>query len=108
MIAVVADKSKDIAELCRRFSIRRLDLFGSAADGRFDPDTSDIDFLVDLGEYEPHVADRFLDFADALEELLGRRVDLTTVPSVTNPYFRRAIDASRETVYEAGDGQAAA
>jgi predicted nucleotidyltransferase len=108
MIAIVSGKSKDIAELCRRFSIRRLDLFGSAANGTFDPATSDIDFLVDLGEYEPHVADRFLDFADALEELLGRRVDLVTVPSVTNPYFQRAIDASRETVYEAGDGQAAA
>ncbi len=108
MIAIVSGKRKDIADLCRRFSIRRLDLFGSAANDTFDPETSDIDFLVDLGEYEPHVADRFLDFADALEQLLGRQVDLVTVPSVTNPYFQRAIDASRETVYEAGDGQAVA
>jgi uncharacterized protein with HEPN domain len=39
-----------IAELCRRFGVRRLDLFGSAATGRFDPGSSDLDFLV---EFEP-------------------------------------------------------
>lgn len=108
MIAIVSGKNRDIADLRKQFSIRRLDLFGSAANGTLDPATSDIDFLVDLGEYEPHVADRFLDFADALEQLLGRQVDLVTVPSVTNPHFQRAIDASREAVYEARDGKAAA
>ena len=30
--------------LCRRFGVRRLDLFGSAATGRFDPALSDLDF----------------------------------------------------------------
>jgi len=36
--------------LCRRFHVRRLDLFGSAATGRFDPARSDLDFLI---EFEP-------------------------------------------------------
>lgn len=104
MIALVADNRDEIGKLCRRFGIRRLDVFGSAATGTFDPETSDIDFVVDLGEYEPGVADRFLDFAEALEHLLGRKVDLITEDSIRNPYLRRSIDQSRKRVYErAGD-----
>lgn len=105
MIPLVADNRATIAELCRHFGIRRLDVFGSAATGAFDPETSDIDFLVDVGEYEPGVAKRYFRFAEALEELLGRDVDLVTEAQVTNPYFRKSIDAARETVYVAGDRQ---
>ena len=39
--------------LCRRFGVRRLDLFGSAATGRFDPTRSDLDFLVVFEEIPP-------------------------------------------------------
>jgi len=34
--------------LCRRYGVRKLELFGSATDGAFDPRTSDLDFLVDF------------------------------------------------------------
>jgi len=37
-----------LTELCRRFGVRRLDLFGSAATGHFDPARSDLDFLVEF------------------------------------------------------------
>jgi predicted nucleotidyltransferase len=108
MIALVEEKRKEIAELCKRFHIQRLDVFGSAATGAFDPDSSDIDFLVDLGGYEPGVSGRFLDFADALEELLGHKVELVTEDSIRNPYFRRSVERSRQRVYERGDRQAVA
>ena len=108
MIALVEDKKDDIAALCRRFSIQRLDLFGSAATGAFDPETSDLDFVVDLGEYESGVARRYFAFAEALEALFGRSVDLVTEPSISNPYFRAAVDRQRIRLYEARDGQAAA
>lgn len=36
--------------------VKRLDLFGSAADGRFEPARGDPDFLVTFGE-PPHVSD---------------------------------------------------
>ena len=45
-------------------------------------------------------ADAFLDFADALEQLLGRKVDLLTERMIRNPYFRATVEASRQTVYE--------
>ncbi len=51
MIALIEDNREAIAELCRQFGVRRLAVFGSAAKGTFDPATSDVDFLVDLGNY---------------------------------------------------------
>lgn len=108
MIDSVAHKSAEIAELCRRHKIIRLELFGSAASGAFRPETSDLDFVVDLGVYDARVADRLLDFADDLERLLGRRVDLITQRSITNPYFKQSVEASREIVYAAQNSEAAA
>jgi predicted nucleotidyltransferase len=108
MIPLVVDNLDQIASLCRRYRIRSLDLFGSAATGEFDPEASDIDLICDLGEYEPGVADRLFAFADALEALLGRKVDLLTVPMIRNPYFRQAIDEQRVRLYETGDREAAA
>jgi len=108
MIDIIRDNQQAIADLCRQYGIRKLEVFGSAATGAFDPATSDIDFLVDLGGYERGVAKRYLHFAYALENLLRRRVDLVTESAITNPYFRYTIDRSREPVYEGGDSEAAA
>ena len=87
--------------MCRRHEVRRLDLFGSAARGDFLPERSDLDFIVQFTRtgYAGY-ADAFLDFADALEKLLDRKVDLLTERMIRNPYFRTAVEASRQTVYE--------
>ena len=101
MIALVEQKKQGIADLCRRHEVRRLDLFGSAARGDFQPERSDLDFVVQFARtgYAGY-ADTFLDFADALEKLLGRKVDLLTERMIRNPYFRATVDATRQTVYE--------
>ena len=90
-----------LAQMCRRFGVRRLEVFGSAARGDFDPEKSDLDFIVSfadktLGTY----ADRYLDFAAAVERLLGRKIDLLTERSIRNPFFRREVEAAREIVYD--------
>ncbi len=46
MITEVEEKRKDIQDLCERYGVIRLAIFGSAARGEFDPATSDLDFLV--------------------------------------------------------------
>ena len=99
---IVADKAEELTELCREFRVRRLEVFGSAVTGAFHPDSNDVDFIVDFGD-EPlgPWAERFLDFADALESLFGRHVDLIMPSSIRNPYFRQAVDASRRLIYEA-------
>lgn len=108
MIALVDNKRQEIAALCRRFGIRRLDIFGSGATGRFESESSDLDFVVDLGDYDETVGDRYLDFADALEELLGRPVDLLTERSIRNPYLKASINRQRKAIYEAGNRETAA
>lgn len=108
MLPLIQDKIDELAELCKHYDIRKLDVFGSAATGAFNVESSDLDFVVDLGDYDPNVGERFLRFADALETLFGYPVDLVTERSITNPYFRESVDASRITVYAAPDSQAAA
>jgi hypothetical protein len=98
----IRQRQSGIAELCLRYHVRRLDVFGSAGRGqRFDPRTSDVDFLV---EFEPGLsagyARMYFEFQEALERLVGRPVDLVTASAVRNPFFRAGIQRSRERVYE--------
>lgn len=87
----------EVQGLCRRFGVRRLDVFGSAATGRFDPARSDLDFLV---EYEPDApAKAHFGLLRALEDLFGKKVDLLTERGLQNPYLRRRIDSERRTLY---------
>lgn len=89
--------SDALADLCRRYRVRHLDLFGSAADGRFDPARSDLDFLVtfeDVGSW-----DVYFGLQEGLVELFGRGVDLVMDKAVENPYVRRSIEAQRIPLY---------
>ncbi len=56
----------------------------------------------------PGYADRYFDFAESLEALFGRSVDVVTEQSIKNPYFHRAVDAQRQPIYEARDQETAA
>ena len=48
MISLIENKRTVLTDLCRRFGVRRLELFGSAATDAFDPSRSDLDFLVEF------------------------------------------------------------
>ena len=109
MIDPLEGKREAIAALCREYGVLRLDLFGSAAKGTFDPETSDLDFVASFaGRDVPGYATRYLRFAEALEELFGRPVDLITEQGIKNPYFREEVDETRRSVYVSFDTTAAA
>ena len=91
---------EEIAELCEKYGVEHLELFGSGATDAFDEGASDLDFIVRFADRSTGYADRYLDFAQALEELLGREVDLVTERSIQNPFFRRSVDAAREVIYD--------
>ncbi len=98
----IAQNLEEVAALCRRAGARRLDVFGSAARNQFDPDSSDLDFLVEFDDLPPaEYADAFITLKESLESLFGRSVDLVTATSLRNPYFRDRIIAERRTVYAA-------
>jgi uncharacterized protein len=100
LIDLVAEKRNEIVALCKQYDVRKLDLFGSAAKGTFKADSSDLDCVVDLREYERGFAKRYFAFCDALEALFGRSVDVITVRQIQNPYFRAEVNATREPVYD--------
>jgi len=103
MIDLVRKNKQQIAALCEQFKVTQLEIFGSGVTGEFDPDSSDLDFIVafDAPEAPPGLLSRYLALAEALERLLGKPVDLITQPSIRNPYFRKAVDDTREAVYAA-------
>ncbi len=101
MIPMLANSTPELARLCEAYGVKRLAAFGSAVSGHFDPATSDFDFIVAFRDTAaPDYANRYFDFAEALERLLGRKVDLVTERSIRRPSFRRAIEAAQEVLYE--------
>jgi uncharacterized protein len=103
MIDSIKDNSEMIRALCERYHVKRLEVFGSAADpAEFDPHRSDIDLLVEFlplqwGEH----ADSYFGLLEALEQLFRRHVDLVMPKAIRNPYFLQAISRSREVLYAA-------
>ena len=102
MVAIVEQRRTTLVELCRRYRVERLYLFGSAVSGHFDARRSDLDFLVRFSDREPtgEYADRYLGFAEALEQLFDRPVDVVTEESIHNPYFRCEVESTRQLLYE--------
>jgi hypothetical protein len=94
---------------CRRFRVSQLYLFGSAANGSLDSESSDLDFLVRLEEQPPaEYAENYLGLAQELERLFGRSADLVTERSIRNPYFRETVFAARQLLYDRRDEKAVA
>lgn len=102
MINLVEQHRAQIAELCRRYRVQKLELFGSAASGEFDSTRSDLDFFYEFAENDlTNIADRFFDLKEQLEILLGRKVDLVSARHSKNPYFLEEANRHRQTLYAA-------
>ena len=99
---VIEKHRSAIEALCREYRVRRLDVFGSAVRDDFDPERSDVDFVI---EFAPDPGrNRFHDYFDLRDDLsgvLGRPVDLVMEGAVRNRYIRAAIERSRRLVYGA-------
>jgi predicted nucleotidyltransferase len=92
---------KALAAICRRYGVKKMSLFGSAARNELRPD-SDVDLLV---EFKRSGKTDLLDLAhlqDELSPLFGGREAHIEVPGILeNPYRRRAIPPEQRTLYEA-------
>lgn len=105
MIALVTDNLLAIAALCREYGIRKLEVFGSAATDRFDPATSDVDFIIAYPpdyDFGPWLA-RFQDLEAALASLLGRPVNLVMTSALNDRWFAREAAKTRTVIYDASE-----
>ena len=103
VISAIEEKRPALGELCRRFGVRKLELFGSAATGEFDNDRSDLDFIIEFPpEYDlgPWMS-RWQDFQGELSTLFKRPVDLVGESALRNPWFRREANKTRTVIYDA-------
>lgn len=90
-----------IARVCRARGVRRIRVFGSAVEGRFDDERSDVDLLVEFMPDVQDLFDAYFGLKEDLEKLFARRVDLVMADAVRNPYFQAAATANAEDLYAA-------
>jgi predicted nucleotidyltransferase len=94
------EHKKAIAATCAELGVIRLAVFGSATRPDFSP-VSDIDVVTRLDRERGNLFDRYFELKESLERLFGRPVDLVLEDSLRNPYFRKAVEQERVSLYEA-------
>ena len=100
MNAIIEKNRTAINDLCVRYRVCRLEVFGSAARGPFNMAQSDLDFLVEFSPMSPaQHADAFFGFLEELEQFLGLPVDLIERAPIRNPYFLKSIDQTKVVLY---------
>lgn len=100
MISPIEDRRERLIELCQRFNVKRLDAFGSAAaDASFNPETSDIDLLVEFERMDPvRHAKSYFSLLAALQDLFACGINLIETKAVANPYLLESIDKERTQI----------
>lgn len=101
MLPVIEARQAELVELCRRMDVRRLELFGSAARGDFDPAHSDLDFLVEFDDAARPALTAYFELKESLEAMFGRPVDLVMPDAVRNPFVKADIEKTRQLLYAA-------
>ncbi len=102
MIQAIGEQRTELEQLCRRYHVLRLEVFGSATDSRRFRLDSDLDFLV---EFQPSLpcgyANAYFGLLEGLQEVFGRPVDLVSASAIKNPYFRESVEETKELLYAA-------
>jgi hypothetical protein len=103
LVPTVASQLPAVADLCLKHRVRRLALFGSGANGRFDStEGSDLDFLAEFEPMSPREhAGAYFGLMEDLDRLLGVRIDLVEASAIRNPYFKEAVRNTQVVLYEA-------
>lgn len=106
MLAELEEKRSEVEAACRRAGVRRLTVFGSALSDEFDPEHSDVDFIVDFDASgrSPATTDRlgtYLGLHEELEAIFDRPVDLVMAGALKNPYLIASIQANQQVMYDA-------
>lgn len=99
----IIEQNKDrLIELCRKYHVAALDVFGSAASEDFNQECSDVDLLVEFDHsVKANRFDNFFALHDELQRLLKRSVDLVEPGGLKNPYFIDSVEKTRKRVYVA-------
>ena len=99
--AEIQNKIERLHLLYEKYKVKRAFLFGSAVNGDFNPERSDIDMLVDMDDLPPVERGEYLmKLWSELEDLFARKIDLLTQNSIRNPYLKSSIENSKYLIYD--------
>jgi len=103
MVELIKEHHEELEHLCRRYHVKRLEVFGSALTGEgFDPAKSDLDFLVEFLPLQPgQHADAYFGLLEALQDMFSRSIDLVETKAIKNPYFLESVNRNRKQIYAA-------
>ncbi|HEY4329813.1 MAG TPA: nucleotidyltransferase domain-containing protein [Phycisphaerae bacterium] len=102
MLELIEKHRTQLNDLCLKYGVLRLEIFGSATRKDFNPSLSDLDFLVEFKDFNlENAADRYLGLLIDLEDLFARKIDLVTYSSIRNPFFKQVVDQTRVRLYAA-------
>ena len=91
-----------IRQLCERYKVKRLELFGSAAREAIDRASSDVDFLVEFQNLaSADHSNAYFGLWVELKGLFQKEVDLLETCAIENPYFLAEIKPTRTLLYGA-------
>lgn len=97
---LITDNLQKIIALCKKYKVKTLYVFGSILTSRFN-DKSDVDFSATFNhDPDPLIAgENFINFYMALEDLMGRRIDLVDEDYLKNPYFIEELNETKQLIY---------
>lgn len=101
MHPLVAEHLGEIQLLSEKYGVEKLEVFGSAMTDDFDPERSDVDFIVHYPvgyDYGPFGA-RLFDFEAELSRILDRPVQVVMTKALQNPLFRETAALTRMVIY---------
>ena len=102
MTAIIEQNKSSLIELCRKYHVASLEVFGSSVTDDFDEKTSDIDFLVEFdSSVRQNRFDNFFSLLEELQRLFKRPVDLVEPGGLRNPYFIESVNQTRRKIYAA-------
>ena len=95
LAAIITNNLNEIKALCSQHKVKELFVFGSAAKNEM-TEKSDIDFVVDFENVDPHLfADNYFSFSEKLEHLLKRKIDFVTEKYLQNKYFIEEVKQTK-------------
>ena len=101
MHKLIKDKLGNLNDLCKKYNIKTMYIFGSACTDYFN-EKSDIDILISFKDISiEEYTDNYFELHYQLEKLFNREIDLMTDRSIINPYLIESIEKTKELVYAA-------
>lgn len=101
MHPLVAQHLNEIRELAARYGVEKLEIFGSAMTPEFDPERSDVDFIVHYPEgYDfGYFVERLFNLERELAAAVDRPVQLVMTSALEKDSFFRNASKTRTTIY---------